>query len=179
MIGNGNGNGSSAVRMVDRDAFRQAMTRFAAGVTIVTTVDESGRAWGFTANAFTSLSLDPPLVLVCLDSGAQCHTSFAVSDGFAVNVLRPEHRQLALRFASKGTDKFAPGEFRRSRAGLPVLPDALAAIECTTEQRIPGGDHTILIGRVHDCEVGDGAPMIYFNRGFRTLADRPEQHERR
>ncbi|MGH8929472.1 MAG: flavin reductase family protein [Egibacteraceae bacterium] len=161
----------TATRVVDRDAFRQAMTRFAAGVTIVTTIDGSRRAWGFTASAFTSLSLDPPLVLVCLNSGAHCHPSFAVADGFAVNVLRPEHEELALRFASKGADKFGSGEFQPSISGFPVLPDALAVIECSTEQRIPGGDHTILIGRVRDCHAGDGAPMVYFNRDFRTLMD--------
>ncbi|MGH8907647.1 MAG: flavin reductase family protein [Egibacteraceae bacterium] len=157
------------IRTVDSAAFRLAMTRFAAGVTIVTTVDERLRQWGFTANAFTSLSLDPPLVLVCLDARAECHPAFSAASGFAVNVLRPEHEPLARRFATKGIDKFASGRFEPSAAGLPVLPDALAVIECATEQRLPGGDHTILIGRVRDCRVGDGAPMVYFDRAFHRL----------
>jgi flavin reductase ActVB len=157
------------IRTVDPLTFRQAMTRFAAGVTIVTTIDKDSRARGFTASAFVSLSLEPPLVLVCLDAHAECHSSFSVTDGFAVNVLRPEHEALARRFATKGVDKFASGEFKPGASGLPVLPDALAVIECATEQRLPGGDHTILIGRVQDCQVNEGAPMIYYNRAFHRL----------
>ncbi|MQA85474.1 MAG: flavin reductase [Streptosporangiales bacterium] len=164
--------GAAASAPVERDTFRDALCRWAAGVTIVTTVDRHDRRpWGFTASAFSSLSLDPPLILVCLDRDADCHDAFTRAKRFMINVLRAEHEELALRFATKGAEKFSGQEFTLSASGLPTLPDALCSVECDLRQTIPGGDHTILIGRVHDCVVRDGRPMIYYNRGFRRLVE--------
>jgi flavin reductase ActVB len=159
-------------RAIDHSAFSRALSKWAAGVTIVTTVTEKGQRWGFTASAFSSLSLDPPLVLVCLDSGADCHTVFDRTHHFAVNILRPTHEALALLFASKGADKFAGGRFTVGESGVPILPDALASIECRVERRLPGGDHTILIGTVLFSHIEEGRPLVYYGRAFHEIAPR-------
>lgn len=149
--------------------FREAMARFPSGVTIVTTEDAAGERWGFTASAFTSLSMDPPLVLVCLSTSAQCADVFAATESFAVSILRPEHTELAKRFASRGADKFGGGDFVRGTLGCPVLEDSLATVECTLHTRYPGGDHHILIGAVRTSSVREGEPLVYCNRNFHAL----------
>ena len=156
------------------ELFRRAMTRFASGVTIVTTSDTTGRRWGFTASAFASLSLDPPLVLVCQHRSADSHPAFIAASHFIVNVLGREHEPLARRFAVKGADKFSGGEFRRGLAdGLPVLGDALASLKCGTHARYDGGDHTILIGEVDYAIVREhGTPALYFDADFWELGER-------
>src|SRR4051812_11360247 len=99
--------------ITEPELFREAMAKFASGVTIVTTADSDGAWWGFTASAFSSLSLTPPLILVCLAASAESHPAFAAAAGFIVNVLGSEHEELALRFATKGADKFQGDTFRR------------------------------------------------------------------
>lgn len=156
---------------VDPDVFRQALSRFASGVTIVTTSDPEGNRYGFTASAFSSLSLDPPLILVCLATSAESHPVFADARRFIVNVLRPEHESLALRFAKKGIDKFEDGEFRPGAGeGLPVLDSALFNLKCRVHERYEGGDHTILVGAVDFAYVHDGEPMLLYDRRFHHLA---------
>lgn len=150
--------------------FRDAMSRFASGVTVVTTVDADGVPRGYTASAFASLSVDPPMVLSCLSGGADCHPSFVEAATFAVSILRPQHHEVAMRFASKGADKFAGGAFVEGKLGLPVLPDALAVVECRTEGLFPGGDHTIITGRVLHAWSDDGPALVYFMREFFELA---------
>jgi flavin reductase ActVB len=150
------------------ELFREAMTRFASGVTIVTTADTDGRWSGFTASAFSSLSLDPPLVLVCLAQDADSHPVFVAAPAYIVNVLGQHHEPLALHFARKGVDKFAGGEFRHGRAdGLPVLEDALVSLKCRAHATYEGGDHTILIGQVEYAVVRrGGAPALHYDRRF-------------
>lgn len=152
------------------DAFRAAMTRFASGVTIATTVDAQGDWVGFTASAFCSLSLRPPLVLVCQARTATSYEAFMGCDRFLINILGQQHEELAHRFASKGADKFAGGEFRASRSGLPLLEDALATVGCDMHARYTGGDHVIYVGEVYYCRVRDGAPMLHFDRRFWGLS---------
>lgn len=155
------------------ELFREAMTRFASGVTIVTTADAAGTWWGFTASAFSSLSLSPPLILVCLATSADSHPVFAAAPGFIVNVLGREHEQLAIRFATKGVEKFAGGEFRPGEAdGYPVLDDALVSLKCATHERHQAGDHTILIGAVEYVQMRhSGQPALHYNRRFWELTD--------
>jgi flavin reductase ActVB len=153
-------------------AFRDAMKRFASGVTIVTTIDADGSWKGFTASAFCSLSLDPPLVLVCQARTSSSYDAFTHCERFLVNILGEEHQQLALQFARSGGDKFAGTAFEPSRrTGLPVLPDALAAVGCDVRDRHDGGDHVIYVGSVYSCRVRDGAPMLHFDSRFHALAD--------
>lgn len=155
--------------MLDPGAFREALGEFPAGVTVTTTADDAGDRWGFTASAFASLSIDPPLVLVCLERAADCHPAFMRTGGFAVNILRREHDDLAYHFATKGADKFSRGAFRAGRLGYPVLEDALVVLECEREDSFGGGDHTILIGRVRHADVREGEAAVFHRGSFRAL----------
>lgn len=158
--------------------FKDAMARFPSGVAITTALDADGRPHGFTASAFCSVSLTPPLVGVCLARSATCHPVFAERDAFAVNVLRHGQADIAERFARKGVDKFGRGPFRATDTGHVVLDEALVVLECTVHSRHEAGDHTILVGEVRQVRVGTGEPMVFFDRGFRRIAgtahpDRP------
>lgn len=159
------------------EELRQALRRFASGVTIVTTADEQGEWRGFTASAFCSLSLEPPLVLVCQARTSTSHDAFMRCERFLVNILGSQHEDLALRFASSGGDKFAGTAFEPSRrTGLPILPDALAVLGCDVRDRHDGGDHVIYVGSVYSCRVRDGAPMLHFDSRFHGLAERGGDH---
>ncbi|WP_240981600.1 MULTISPECIES: flavin reductase family protein [unclassified Streptomyces] len=148
------------------------MARFAAGVVVVTTLGGSGRPRGFTASSFCSVSLDPPLILVCLANTADSFEAFDSCRHFAVSVLRPEHKPLAEQFAAKGTDKFASSGLSRTPDGLPTVAGALVELDCEVFARHPAGDHTILIGRVSDARLGEATatPMVYYEKDFRSLA---------
>jgi len=150
--------------------FREALARFASGVTIVTTADQQGRWWGFTASSFCSVSLDPPLILVCLSRQADSYSAFLAAENFTVNVLCARHEALATRFATKSQDKFSGGEFVAHPSGPPVLPDALAVMRCTVHDRLDGGDHVILLGLVGEANVGNGPAVVHYHRAFRRLA---------
>ncbi|GLW51075.1 actinorhodin polyketide dimerase [Streptomyces sp. NBRC 14336] len=152
------------------EEFRAAMSRFPSGVVVVTTRCPDGTPRGFTASSFCSVSLNPPMVLVCLANAADSASTFARCDRFAVSVLRPRHRLLAERFATKGADKFGSGGLRPGPGGLPAVERALSVLDCAVHARHPAGDHTVLIGRVTEVRLGEGAPMVYYDRSFRTLA---------
>ena len=159
--------------MITPDDYREAMARFATGVTIVTTADTDGRWRGFSASSFTPVSIDPPLILVCLARNARCHPVFASAASFRVNVLGPEHEQLAQRFGTKDADKFAGNEFRPAADGLPVLDDALVTLQCRTVDQAAGGDHTILIARVEDAQLRrEGKPAVNVDRRYWDLVPR-------
>ncbi|MEU9982380.1 flavin reductase family protein [Streptomyces sp. NPDC050856] len=158
---------------VDPDEFARTMARVPTPVTVVTTVDTSGRRWGFTASSFTSLSLDPPLVLVCLARTASCHAAFAAADRFLVNVLAADQADVAGAFARSGHDKFAGGTMEPCEAGLPGLPGATARLACVTHGVLDGGDHSILVGRVESVATGVAEPMVYCNRLFTRLGGNP------
>ncbi len=157
---------------VDPVAFRAAMSRFPAGVTIVTTTDAAGVPWGFTATSFCSLSLDPPLVLVCLARSARCFEAFNDASGYVIHFAESRHQELAMRFASRSVeDKFAGTSFAVGPHGHHELEDAIVALRCTAENVVPGGDHVILIGRVQAVELrDDGEALLHADRTFRRLA---------
>jgi len=158
-----------ALETVDPEQLRACMAHWASGVTVVTTLDDEGRPQGFTASAFCSASLRPPLVLVCLDLSAHCLTAFQKAGSFAVHVLREDQEELAMRFARKSPEKFAGLGAVEGVDGVPLLPDALALIECRAVDRVPVGDHVALIGEVVRCGAGRGEPLLYHRRGFRQL----------
>lgn len=142
-------------------ALRGALGMFVTGVTIVTKIDADGQPRGLTANSFTSVSLDPPLVLVCIARGTASHDTFQGPGGFAINVLSDAQRELSDRFASKSPDKFAGVDYRLGIGGAPVIDASLAWLDCATERIIEAGDHIIVIGRVADFGAGAGRPLAY------------------
>ncbi|MEU0588582.1 flavin reductase family protein [Streptomyces sp. NPDC006132] len=152
-------------------ALVHAMSRVPGPVTVVTTVDGAGRRRGFTATSFSSLSLDPPLVLVCLSRTASTHEAFTSADHFLVNLLAHDQDHLALRFARSGVDRFAEGDAAGDilpcELGLPGSPDACARIACALHAVLDGGDHSILVGRVLDTHVDDDrTPLVHYDRTF-------------
>jgi flavin reductase (DIM6/NTAB) family NADH-FMN oxidoreductase RutF len=149
--------------------FRTALRSFAAGVTVVTTRDREGRPSGLTASAFTSVSLTPPLVLVCVDHAATAHPDFRERGWFAVNVLRREQEALSRRFAVSGGDKFRDLPYHEGASGLPILDGTLATLECRIVDVHEAGDHTIFIGLVEAASISGGRPLIYFHSGYHSL----------
>jgi 3-hydroxy-9,10-secoandrosta-1,3,5(10)-triene-9,17-dione monooxygenase reductase component len=155
--------------MTDQRRFRDTVGSFPTGVTVVTARGSDGPA-GLTTNAFTSLSLDPPLVLVCFDNGSRTLPVVRESGRFAVNVLRRGQEDLAAVFASKivQADKFAEvSHFEHE--GVPVLDDALAWLVCSVVELLPGGDHTVGIGAVETMEASAGEPLLFWRGEYRTL----------
>lgn len=150
---------------------KRALAAWPSGVTVVTT-QHGGELWGFTASSFCSLSLRPPLVLVCVDVSANCHDAFAEAGSFAVNILASEQESLAIAFATKAEDKFGDVGFSPSVDGVPVLDEALAVIECRRDETLRRGDHSILIGEVIAASAGVGDPLVYGQRCFRPLSYR-------
>jgi flavin reductase ActVB len=161
---------TQTIRRVSPEDFRAAMARCAAGVVVVTTLGEDGMPRGFTASSFCSVSMHPPLILVCLANSADSYPAFTSCEHFAVSVLGPEHRPLAQQFATKGADKFASDGLSLTPGGLPAAAGALVELDCETHARHLAGDHTILIGRVSGVRLGEGTPMVYYDRSFRHLA---------
>ena len=147
--------------------FRELVSAFASGVTVVTTLGEGERPWGFTATSFASVSLEPPLILVILDVKADCHPAFQACAFFSVNILGEGQDKLAMNFASKGTDKFARVPLAPSgRFPPPLLDGAHAHIECEVFARHVAGDHTILIGKVLGGQRFDRPPLLHYHRAF-------------
>lgn len=147
---------------------RRTMGRYATGVGIVTTLVD-GKPYGMTVNSFTSVSLEPPLVLVCL--GCDSHTAAAVTRAgtFAISVLSTRQRKIALRFAEQGGDHFAGLPLRFGDHEVPVVPDALAHLECEIERQITAGDHLVVIGLVTRVCDRDGEPLAFFSGRFAEL----------
>lgn len=151
--------------------FRAVLGRFATGVAVVTAMTRTGPV-GMTVNSFSSVSLDPPLVLFCLRRASGLRTAFTQAESFTVNVLREGQRDLAGRFAASGVDRFGATHFRQGANGAPLLAGTLAALECTTERIIPAGDHDIVIGRVGTVAADPAAvadPLVYYEGAYRSL----------
>ena len=149
---------------------RDVMGDFATGVTIVTARSADGELMGFTANAVTSVSLAPPLVLVCIGKDRQAHDQLLDAPFFALNILAHEQEWLAKRFASPIEDRFATIERRDGAFGPPRLEGSLAGVECQLVQVHDGGDHAIVVGRVCATWRSEGAPLLFLRGAFRHLA---------
>lgn len=156
---------------VSSEEFRTALSRFASGVTVVTTKDDAGKMHGLTVSAFSSVSLDPPLVLVCIERSAGSHHAFDESGLFTVNILNSSQQDLSERFASQLINKFQGLDFSLSEHGLPTLADCLANLECKVVHSYDGGDHTVYIGEVLNTESADGDPLLYFRSDYRTMVE--------
>jgi flavin reductase ActVB len=156
--------------LMEHQLFTSAMSQVPGPVTVVTTVDASGRRWGFTSSSFGSVSLEPPLVLVCLGKKASTHPAFIAARHYMVNVLTHEQEDIARRFARSGIDRFAAGDMQPCELGLPGLPDPCARIACSMHGVVSAGDHSILIGRVQATYVGDRVPLAYCARSYGYVA---------
>ncbi len=153
---------------VDASDFRQALSRFATGITVVTVATET-ELHGMTASSFASVSIEPPQVLVALDKRSRTRALVTQTGSFAINVLAAHQEDVSRAFASTGPKPFDRLVHQRGENGAPLLDGALAYLECTTSQVIDGGDHDVLIGLVTRCTTNDGAPLIYFDRAYRSL----------
>ena len=154
---------------VTSEEFRRACGRFATGVTIATVLDAKGTPHGLTVSSFASVSLHPPLILICLGHAVAAIRHFRAGRYFAVNVLTESQRPLSDHFARKGHDRFDNLEWQPGASGAPLLPNALATIECETVQRIRAGDHDIFVGEVVHVQVADDAPLIHYASAYRKL----------
>jgi flavin reductase (DIM6/NTAB) family NADH-FMN oxidoreductase RutF len=154
---------------VSNEEFRSALGRFASGVTVVTARGADDQPLGITVSAFSSVSLDPPLVLVCVDKRASLHDHMTEGARFAVNILSEDQELISRRFASKDEDRFNGTAYRDSAQGVPLLDGALASLECRVVCSYPGGDHTIIVGEVESTNIGDGKPLAYFRGGYVQL----------
>jgi flavin reductase (DIM6/NTAB) family NADH-FMN oxidoreductase RutF len=154
---------------VDPDTFRSVLGRFASGVTIVTAVDPSGRDVGLTVSAFASVSLSPPLVLVCVDHAASLHPVLRDAHHFAVNILATDQEALARRFSTLDGDRFDGVGYVRGQTGVAVIDEVLAVLECRRVHAIEGGDHTIFVGEVETAHARAATPLLYYRGGFAQL----------
>ena len=159
-------------QLTDVDALKQVFARWATGVTIVT-ARAGDRVHGMTVSAFTEVSLDPPLVLVCADKTSNTHPVIAGGKVFAVNILARGQEELSNRFASKKEEhrRFEGLSCETAATGAPLIPGALAALDCRLVAQHDAGDHTIYIGQVEELRVSEGEPLLYYRGGYRSLAE--------
>ncbi len=155
---------------ISKDEFRAALSRFPSGVTIVTARDRHGKFYGITVSAFASVSLSPPMILVCIDKETGSHYALSDSDRFVVNILAEGQEELSNRFASPLEDKFSGVDYRVGSDAVPVLADAAVALECRLAHRHEGGDHTIFVGEIERAEIRDEKPLVYWHGNYRKLA---------
>ena len=161
---------SSELRGVSPDVFRHACGRFATGVAIATVLDGQGAPHGLTVSSFTSVSLNPPLVSICLGHDVAVIDAFRAAAFFGINVLTEAQRHLSELFARKGHDRFDGLNWEAGQTGVPLIPGALASMECAAERRIPCGDHDIFVGRMVAAATGDGQPLLHFGGSYRGFA---------
>ena len=154
---------------VDPQRLRRACAKFATGITILTACDRAGVAHGMTANSFTSVSLDPPLVLVCVDYRARIINHLRETNPIGINVLGEHQRDLSARFAGPGEDRFLGVTWEAGATGAPLLTHALASIEAVITQLVKGGDHAIIIAEVKRVRWSEGRPLLYFDSDYWKL----------
>jgi len=154
---------------VAKDHFCRTCARFPTGVTILTVLDAEGVPHGMTASSFTSVSLDPPLVLVCVDHRATLMEQLRRCEHFGINILSEEQHELSTRFARRGEGRFNGIAWNAGHHGVPLIPGVLASFECGMHRLVDAGDHAILIGEVLRAEHQDGRPLVYFGSGYHKL----------
>lgn len=156
--------------MVTGEDLKKVLANFATGVTVVTTLEDDGTAHGMTANAFSSVSLQPPLVLLCVDHKANTHTLIRKQGRFGINILSQGQQRLAEYFAMKQKcAQDAPGSCTLTTSGVPRLDGCLAFLGCQVVGAHEYGDHTIFVARVEEADVNSGQPLLYFRRGYRHM----------
>jgi flavin reductase (DIM6/NTAB) family NADH-FMN oxidoreductase RutF len=156
--------------LFDSRELRRVLGAFATGVTVITTTDGEGRFHGVTANSFSSVSLDPPLVLWSQAVKSQSHSTFFTAERFAVNILAEDQIELSNRFAKSSPEKFAGLGVDIGRGGIPLLHGCGARLQCRVVSRVPGGDHTIYIGEVESIERAERKPLVFGNGQYLRTA---------
>jgi flavin reductase (DIM6/NTAB) family NADH-FMN oxidoreductase RutF len=159
----------SGVTHLDANEFRRACARFATGVCVLTTCTPDGRPHGLTVNSFSSLSLDPPLVMAAIARSSGQLPGFQISGFFAVNILTEEQRDLSARFARAEEGRFNGAPWSAGVTGSPVFERTLGVIECRTVQWLDAGDHRVLVGQAVAAVVRHGRPLLYFESGYASL----------
>jgi flavin reductase (DIM6/NTAB) family NADH-FMN oxidoreductase RutF len=154
---------------IDPDLFRAVLGRFASGVTVITTRDATGRDHGMTVSAFSSLSLSPPLVLVCVDHAASMHPVLRDAQYFAVNILAAGQEALSRRFSGREDDRFDGIGFARGKTGAALLDDVLACLECRKVGQHETGDHSVFVGEVEAACARSERPLLYYRGGYAQL----------
>jgi flavin reductase (DIM6/NTAB) family NADH-FMN oxidoreductase RutF len=154
---------------IDDARFKLAMSHFASGVTVVTTEHE-GIAYGMTVASFASLSLHPPLVLVCIEKGVKTHDAIVAAGSFGISILGDAQADVSGRFASKSDEKFAGVKTRHGELGVPLIEGSICTLECRVHNQLSGGDHTIFVGEVVDARTSEGEPLVYYRSGYRKLS---------
>jgi len=172
MSSEGRAGSPARIGPVTPEEFRRACGRFATGVAIASVADLAGTPHGLTVSSFTSVSLDPPLVLICLGHEVTSIEVFRAAGHFGLSVLKEGQLEISERFARKGYDRFDGLEWERGQAGTPLLAGVLATMECRVERRVTAGDHDIFIGEMIGARVAEGEPLIYHASGYRGLRAR-------
>lgn len=155
--------------MIDADTFRSVLGRFASGVTIVTARDDKGHDHGMTVSAFSSLSLDPPLVLFCVDRAATMYSMLRKHPPIGVSILSSSQETYSRRFADTGAERFDGIAYTRGSNGVVLLDSALAHLECRVLEHRDVGDHMVLFAEVENATPLDGRPLLYFRGGYAQL----------
>jgi flavin reductase (DIM6/NTAB) family NADH-FMN oxidoreductase RutF len=155
--------------MVDPDLFRSVLGRFASSVTVLSARDAQGKDHGMTVSAFSSVSLDPPLVLACVDKTASIYPTLQKTDQIGISILSETQEACSRRFAEKDADRFDDLEIVRGANGVALLAGALAHLECRIVARHDGGDHTIYIASVEQAAALSGRPLLYYRGGYAQL----------
>lgn len=158
----------SAPMPLDEATFKLAMSHFASGVTVVTT-EHGGVPYGMTVASFASLSLRPPLVLICIERSVKSHDAIAAAGHFGVSILGEEQSAISGRFASKSDDKFTGISLRRGTLGAPLIEGAICMIECRITNQFPGGDHSIFVGEAVGAVTAEGKPLVYYRSAYRQI----------
>lgn len=153
---------------IDDAHFKLALSHFASGVTIVTTEHE-GRPFGMTVASFASLSLNPKLVLICIETSVKTHEAIVAAGKFGVSILASDQAAISSKFASRSDYKFTGVDIFRGTLDLPMITGALTTIECRLQSQLPGGDHSIFVGEVVDIQTREGDPLLYFRSGYREM----------
>jgi flavin reductase (DIM6/NTAB) family NADH-FMN oxidoreductase RutF len=156
----------------DSRLFRKALSSFATGVTVVTGLTPKDVPVGVTVNSFASVSLDPPIILICLDNNTASLKAFCEGERFAVNILSENQQDLSEEFAGPQEHKFKDRAFETWDSGCPILPGCLTNLECTRLNAFEGGDHLIVLGRVDRIEHADGGrPLLFYQSAYGRIGD--------
>lgn len=157
---------------MDDQKFRDAMSTFASGVTVVGLRDIEGRFRGITVSAFSSVSMTPPIVLVCIARTSACNAELSTGVYFGVSILSEDQAHLARHFAKSSGNKFGDVPFRFGRTSVPLISGACTQLECVVRKRVEAGDHIVVLGEVITAEVTDAPPLVYAQRSFHKLSGR-------